>query len=241
MPADVSIVVADGSRMVSIREGASLPGRLLPFTTGSVGSAMESIRAYRPKLVAVDALFAQTRAGAAFIDRVDALAIAGTSIVLVAEHEGRWITVSRTGARSLTQSPPGAPAVAGIAPSTPIASKPVGPLVNTRRAPRFLVRGPLDVIVESSSAHLVDMSVLGAQVVSVPALRPRQKIAVGLTDTSETLNVFAHVAWSMFERPQLQVEPYYRVGLEFTDAAQQVLETYRERHCANQPIPSRNR
>jgi PilZ domain-containing protein len=237
MPADVSIVVADASRLLAIRESGSLPGRLMPFSSGSLGPAMESIRAYRPAIVAVDAIFAQSPTGAAFIDRVEAQGILGITIVLVAEHDGRWMTVSRTGARTLGQSAPAA-AIASSAANFVAAKWAAG---NTRRVPRFLVRGPLDVIVESGRADLVDMSVLGAQVVSLPVLRPRQKIKVALTDANETIDVNAHVAWSMFERPRLQVEPYYRIGLEFTGAAQQALEAYRLRHCGDQPIPYRGR
>jgi hypothetical protein len=114
--------------------------------------------------------------------------------------------------------------------------------VYTRRAPRFLVRDQLEVIVESGHASLVDMSVLGAQIVSLPVLRPKQKIKVDLTDVDEkTLSVVAHVAWSMFEKPPQQADPHYRVGLEFSGAAQQALEQYRQRHCAAQPIPKRGR
>jgi len=77
--------------------------------------------------------------------------------------------------------------------------------------------------------------------VSLPVLRPGQKIKVSLPDTDDTLNVVAQVAWSLFERPQIQAEPHYRVGLEFTDAAQDALEGYRHRHCVSQPVPERSR
>ena len=82
---------------------------------------------------------------------------------------------------------------------------------------------------------------LGAQIVSRPALRPKQKIKVDLTDENKTLSVFAHVAWSMFEKVAAQTEPHYRVGIEFTGAAQQAIEKYQQRHCAAQPIPIRTR
>src|SRR5262249_50836164 len=49
--ADVSIIVADSSRMAAIRDGVKLPGRCMHFNSGSLASAMESIRAYRPKIV----------------------------------------------------------------------------------------------------------------------------------------------------------------------------------------------
>jgi PilZ domain. len=172
------------------------------------------------KVVAVDALFAQTTAGAAFIDRVDALALPATAVQTIAQHDGRWIATPRSGSASGLGS---------------------GATSNTRRAPRFLVQHPVDALVESNRATLVDMSVLGAQIVSQPALRPRQKIKIGLPDTSEMLNLVAHVAWSTFERPRPDAEPHYRAGIEFTSAAQHALEDYRRRHCADQPIPLRYR
>ncbi|OLC83648.1 MAG: hypothetical protein AUH72_03870 [Acidobacteria bacterium 13_1_40CM_4_65_8] len=252
MPSDVSIVVADASRLVAIRERASLPGRMMPFTSAALASAIASIQAYRPKIIAIDAIFAETPSGAAFIDQIDPLTRGGSSILLIVEHDGQWVTMPQSSGRGRTQSPrvavaaseprivrPSTQAVAAV--SNIVAVAPHSEPVNTRRAPRFLVRDRLDVIVESGHASLVDMSALGAQIVSLPVLRPRQKIKVDLTDADETLSVIAHVAWSMFEMPQPKAEPHYRVGLEFTGAAQRVLEKYRRRHCADQPIPHRGR
>jgi hypothetical protein len=54
------------------------------------------------------------------------------------------------------------------------------------------------------------------------------------------LHVMAHVAWSTFEKPKL-ADAHYRAGMEFTGAAQEALEDYRRRHCADQPIPYRGR
>ena len=111
-------------------------------------------------------------------------------------------------------------------------------LSSTRRAPRFLVRDALNAVVESGSASLVDISVLGAQIVSQPALRPNQKIKIALPDMEEeTLHVTALVAWSTFEMPTLAAKVHYRAGIEFTGAAPQALEDYRRRHCADEPIP----
>ena len=49
----------------------------------------------------------------------------------------------------------------------------------------------------------------------------------------------AHVAWSRFEKPMLVTDAHYRAGIEFAGAAQQALENYRRRHCAEEPIPCR--
>ncbi len=233
MASDVTIVIADPARVVAIREGASLPGRVMSFTSASLGSAFESIRAYRPKTVAIDAIFAETPPGAAFIDRVEALATPGRSILFLAEDAGRWVTLPRNMAKMVT-----APKAAA---ATPLVIAPRPEPVNTRRAPRFLVKDPIDVSVESGTATLIDISVLGAQLVSTPVLRPGQKINIGLPDTAETLNVIAHVAWSTYEKIRKEQDPQYRVGLEFTDAGQLALEEYRQRHGADEIVPYRAR
>ena len=136
--------------------------------------------------------------------------------------------------------------MAGALPTVVGGSKPLvvaapAVTVNTRRAPRFLVKDPLNAVVESGTASLVDISVLGAEVVSHPALRPNETIKIALPDIGEMLRVTAHVAWSTFEKPKLTVDAYYRAGIEFTDAAQLSLEDYRLRHCAEDPIPFRGR
>jgi PilZ domain-containing protein len=243
MASDVTIVIADPGCIAGIRDGAALPGRMMPFGSGSLGSAIESVRAYRPKVVAMDATVAQTASGAAFLDRVAQLSIPGSSILLLAEEDGRWAATPRGNGRGLPSQPAGVrssqPSATGKAAAAASVARPAAPIVSTRRVPRFLVRDQLDVTVESGCAHLVDLSVLGAQVVSLPVLRPGQKIKISLPDTDDTLDVLAQVAWSLFERTQLTVEPHYRVGLEFTDAAQQALEQYRQRHCADQPTRHR--
>lgn len=242
MPSDITIAVADAARLPAIRDGMHLPGRALHFTTGNLTAALESIRTNQPRLVAVDALWAQTPPGVAFLERVELLAIADEDIRLIARLEGRWVTTPRrsaAGAVTVTR-----PVVAAV-PAPAIVAAPARAVVaaqmeaiSTRRAPRFLVRDPLDAVVESGAASLIDISVLGAQVVSRPVLRPNQKIKITLPDTGDMLHVMAHVAWSTFEKP-LVADAQYRAGLEFTGAAQQALEDYRRRHCAEDPIPYR--
>lgn len=242
MPADVSIVVADATRLGPIRDSVPMPGRAMHFASASIGSAMASIRAYRPKVVAVDAIFAETAPGAAFLDQVDAVGIPGIKVLLVADEGDGWVTMPRSMAKVLNgSSQTAAVARALAAVSAPVPAAVREPVSSTRRAPRFLLRSPLNVAVEAGEASLVNMSVLGAQIVSLPLLRPSQKIQIALPDHDETLSVAAQVAWSMFERPRLQDEPFYRVGLEFSGSAQKELEEYRRRHCVEQPLPSPTR
>lgn len=226
MGQEFSIIIADASRIQAIRAGVQLPGRVMHFTSGNSGAAMESIRAYRPKLVAIDGIFAQTPAGMAFADHVDA--IGGISVRLVLRHDGKWTMTARQPA-----APSAADASTIVVPQTIVPA----PAMNTRRAPRFSVRSPLEAIVEGGRATLVNLSIHGAQLVSVPALRPNQRVKVALEDTDDLVNLTAQVAWSCFERAASSPDPFYRVGLEFTGAAQQTLEAYRQRYCSAQPLP----
>lgn len=259
MASDVSVVVAESSRMASIRQGIRFPGKVMHFTPGSVGSAMEAVRNYKPRTVAIDAVFGQTPMGVAFMDRIDALGISGSSIKFIVEHEGRWITASRRGstppapsdmpALKRERASEGAPdieapspeLVAAVATSVDDAASSISPVSSTRRAPRFPMQGAVNAIVENGRASLIDMSALGAQLVSVPALRPNQRIMVSLQDSDVSLNVIAQVAWSSFERPSKEVEPYYRAGIEFTGPTRDALEEYRQRHCTSKPIAIRPR
>jgi len=251
MPSDVSVVVADACRIASVRDALRLPGRMMHFSSGSLASAIESIKTYQPRMVAIDALFAQTASGAAFVDRIDALPAGGTTIRLIVQLEGRWVTTPRNNgalaaaAQPAVVAPPPPPLVAPpqqmVAPvSLPAAVSAQIAVVNTRRAPRFLVRNPLEAVVESGRASLIDLSCLGAQILSQPTLRPNQKIKIGLPDTDDVLNLVGQVAWSTFEMAPSASQPHYRAGVEFTDAAKQALDEYRKRHCADQPIKQRS-
>jgi hypothetical protein len=242
MPFEISVVVAEASRLQAIRDGLSVPGRGTYFTAGNLTGAMESIRMYLPKLVAVDALWAQTPPGVAFIERVEQLPIVDGDIRLIARLDGRWVATPRRPVHGVvtTFAAAAASALAVVAPAPALVAAQIA-AISTRRAPRFLVRDALNAVVENGSASLVDISVLGAQVVSHPVLRPNQRIKIALPDTDDMLHVTANVAWSTFEKPQLVTDAHYRAGLEFTGAAQEALEDYRRRHCADEPIPYRDR
>jgi hypothetical protein len=109
---------------------------------------------------------------------------------------------------------------------------------NTRRASRFKILESLNAVVENGQATLVNISTLGAQVVSQPALKPTQKIKIALPDGNDAVRLTAHVAWATFEQPQPGTAPHYRAGMEFTDAAQEILEDYCRRNCSQDPLPS---
>jgi PilZ domain-containing protein len=220
MANDVTVLVADPPRVAALRDALHLPGRVLRFSSSNLPSVFESIRANQPGVVVFDAMFAETAEGKAFVHRVEQLSIPDNEIKLVARSGGAWTV-------------------------TPLDAEPAPPAdvqqtgLNTRRAPRYTVAGPIQAVIEDKTTKLIDLSVLGAQVTSEPVLRPNQRIRLSLPDSGAPLKLTAKVAWSMFEKPRVAMEPYYRVGMEFNDAAAQALEDYCKRHCSGNPLPMR--
>jgi PilZ domain len=223
MAAQVTVLIADPARLDAFGDAVRLPGRVLRFESSDLVPAFDSIRTSQPGLVAIEGQFAETPEGRALIDRIHTLSIAGSQTRLLARLNGEWATIPL---------PFRSPAVVAAVPKIDV--KAVG--LNTRRAPRFPVVDLLQAVVEDSKAKVVDLSVLGAQVVSTPVLRPNQTIKVALPDQDETLRVTANICWAWFEQPEDATEPFYRAGMEFTEAGRQALEEYCRRYCAEDPL-----
>jgi len=234
MASDLTIVVADVTRMAAIRSGLRLTGRVAQFTNFNLSSALEAIKSDEPTVVAIDALLIQTQQGLGFIKRVEGLAKAGCAIRLIARGTKAWTTTEHDTQPRADQAPV-EPASATALRSAIVAAVKGG--TNTRRAPRFPMLDALNAGVEGGEASLVNISVLGAQVVSLPVLRPGQTVKIALPDKDEMLRLTAHVAWSMFQQTK-QGTTVYRAGVAFTDAAQETLDDYCRRYGAENPLPS---
>ena len=218
----LAVVIADAFRLRAIRYESPFQGRVLYFSDSSLASAFESIRVHEPAVVALETHFAHTPEGRAFVDRLQRLAISGSEVHLLSFANGAWST-----------------SVPGAATSVVVAAPPLQ-TTNTRRVPRFPVVDLLAMKVDGQKTGLIDMSVMGAQVLSTPYLRPSQRLKITLPDEGGSfLAVSAWVAWSAFEIPADAPRPYYRAGVEFTDAAAQTLEQYCKRHCSDEPLALR--
>jgi hypothetical protein len=94
----------------------------------------------------------------------------------------------------------------------------------------------VNAAVEGGQATLVNISVLGAQLVSVPVLRPGQTVKIALPDANDLLRLTANVAWSTFQQTA-QGTAVYRAGVAFTDAAKETLDDYCRRYGSENPLP----
>ena len=185
-------------------------GELIVFSDADMSKAVETISERRPNIVAVEQIFAGTPRGTAFIGRITADPALAECEVRVVAHGGghRVVSSSRTGGTP----PPDAPVL-------PLDAR------GTRRAQRFKVSGPLEALVDGNPASLVDLSGLGAQLLSATVLKPNQRVRMSLSDEHGTTRFNATVAWSAFEIPPNST-PRYRAGVEFLDADHRIVSGY---------------
>jgi hypothetical protein len=223
MANDVTVIIADADKIAAVRAARPIAGSVLYFSDANLASALETIRTQSPRLVAVESQFAESGAGKAFVDRLRALT-QDAEIQLLKKNDGGWTTSGNGDAE-------GAPEAAAAAAEGELAG------LNTRRAPRYLVVEPADAAVDGTTINIVDVSVLGAQVISELVMRPKQRVKITIQEGDAGIRVAGRVAWSVFEKMRDHPLPRYRVGMEFDDGTKQALEEFLKKHCADTPLP----
>ncbi|HEV3139345.1 MAG TPA: PilZ domain-containing protein, partial [Vicinamibacterales bacterium] len=127
-------------------------------------------------------------------------------------------------------APAQAPAAAPAAAPAPAAGAPLDQ-TGTRRAPRYKIAPKVDILLDGTASVLVDLSTVGAQVVSPGALKPNQRVRIGLSDDKANLRFNGSVAWASFEIPPGS-GPRYRAGIEFSGADAAGVDAFCARHRA---------
>jgi hypothetical protein len=190
----------------------------LVFSDADALEALDAITRERPPVVAMHALFAATTRGTALINRIKADPSLTSSEIRIVGHDE--VSAPRAAAHSAAAG--GTTLLGGMAvaeaPVLATTPPPVGGLDyrGTRRAPRELVVDGVDVMVDGNPATLVDVSLIGAMVISPTILRPNQRVRMSLPDAIRAIRFSAGVAWAAFEL--LKTGPRYRAGIEFFDA-----------------------
>ena len=183
-------------------------GEVLTFADADALQALETITKRRPGVVALDRVFAVTPRGAALINRIKADPALRDSEIRVIAHDSDYQR---------------------IVPRTPPPTAPALDQRGTRRAPRFKMAANVTAQLDGRSATVIDLSAVGAQIVSPVALKPNQKIAVALPDDVTSIRFTASVVWTSFEIPP-NSGPRYRAGLDFPDADVEAVGAFCERH-----------
>jgi hypothetical protein len=100
-------------------------------------------------------------------------------------------------------------------------------------APRHRIRPGVEIQLDGNPAQVVDLSQVGAQVISQTILRPNQKVRVSVPNDDFVMRFRGSIAWAKFELPDPSAPPRYRAGIEFADADARAVEAYCLKNKAN--------
>lgn len=218
------VLIAPSEHLPALQQHArSDTDELLAFTDAEPLRALEIITKRRPSVVALERMFAATPRGTALIGRIKSDPSLAHAEILVVGHD------DVPGLDRLRRSGTRAAAEAAAAPGADVPASPSLDRRGTRRAPRVRIADQVEVVVDRNAAALVDLSTVGAQVVSTAVLRPNQRVRVVMTDAQGTIRCGAVVAWASFEIPP-RSGPRYRAGLQFIDADATQVAAYADRH-----------
>ena len=206
---------------------------LLVFADSDVRRALETIMERRPRIVALERQFAATSRGTALVERLAAdPTLSGCQVRIVAP-DGAF-TLAAPPQRTGGERPAGGAGPTAAASAAALAPTAAGALDRrgTRRAARVLMQSRVEVLVDGNAALLVNLSPIGAQVVSQTVLKPNQRVRMALPDDLGSVRFNAQIAWASYEIPQ-NASPRYRAGVEFVDADPAAVSAFCLRHQQN--------
>ena len=229
------VVIAASNLMPALRDRLPGDGDVLAFADTEPIQALQAILANKPDLIVLERLFAATPRGAALINRIKTDPQLANAEVRVMSHTGDYTRVVK---QASVEAP--APAVAGSSnretgahgSSLTVATVEAPRLDwhGTRRAPRYRIRQGTEIQLDGNAAGVVDLSVIGAQVLSATILRPNQRVRISVPTDEFVMRFRGAVAWAKFELPRPTEPPRYRAGVEFLDADAAAMEDYCNRH-----------
>ena len=224
--ASCTVLIGAADLLPELKKRTVESGELLTFTDAEPLKALEVITQRRPPVVVLERLFAATPRGAALINRIKADPTLEHSEIRVISHDSDRTRVSsrqRMPAKAVDET-----VIEMVAPAPGQSLDQRG----TRRAPRFRVAGTFGTLLDGNAATVIDLSSIGAQVVSSVVLKPNQVVRMALSDDHDHIRFNAAVAWASFEIPP-NSGPRYRAGMKFMDADQGAVGGFCQRHKAS--------
>lgn len=209
------MLIASPEHLPALKERDDL-GETLAFADTDALKALDVITRQRPSVVALERGFSATSRGAALINRIKADPTLADCEIRIVAHDSSY---SRVSPRRAGEAGPTAGSAGAAAPAVADAPAPAAAPLDqrgTRRAPRFNIVDGVEVQIDGNAASLVNLSVVGAQVVSPTILKPNQRVRLTIADGKRPMRYSAGVAWASFEIPKGVAR--YRAGIEFFDA-----------------------
>ena len=237
-----AVIIAALNLTPSLCERLSDEGELLTFADTEPIQALQTILEQRPRLIVLERLFAATPRGAALINRIKTDPQVSQAEIRVMSHTGDYTRVVSRGTSvepaadsSLVAPPPYAAETIAQehhleAPVAMVDAPRQLDWHGTRRAARFRIRQGVEIQLDGNPANLVDLSVMGAQVISATILRPNQRVRISVPSDDFVMRFRGAVAWAKFELPKPTDPPRYRAGVEFNDADMAAMDDYCSKH-----------
>ena len=198
------VLIGPQDALPSLQERLDPSADITTFTESEALEALDHIMREKPALVAMQDEFADSTRGVALINRIkDDASLTAVEVRVMAKNAAQ----NRVAVKRGTHGSGGGAAVA-----VDEAPKPALDQKGTRRAPRVRIKDGVEVAVDGNPAALVDLSAVGAQVVSPTVLKPNQRVRV--TMENGKVKCAGAIAWAAFEMPK-GMPTRYRAGIDW--------------------------
>ena len=198
------VLIGPEDALPSLQERLDPSAEVQTFTESEALEALDHIIRTQPALVAMHDEFADSTRGQALINRIkDDAALNAVEVRVMAKNAAQNRVAVKRGGH-------GSAAAAAVAVDE--APKPALDQKGTRRAPRIRIKDGVEVAVDGNPAALVDLSAVGAQVVSPTVLKPNQRVRVLMENGK--VKCAGAVAWAAFEMPK-GMPTRYRAGIDW--------------------------
>jgi hypothetical protein len=201
------VLIAPSDALPVLQERLDPKAEVQTFTDSEALEALDHIIRTKPGLIALQDEFSATSRGTALINRIkDDPNLSACEVRVLARDAQDRVAVKR-----------GAAAAAGAV-AVDEQPKPALDVKGTRRAPRIRIKDGVEVAVDGNPAALIDLSTVGAQVVSSTVLKPNQRVRVSMGDGKNAVKCNGAIAWAAFEMPK-GMPTRYRAGIDFGTTA----------------------
>jgi len=212
------VLIGPPDALPSLQERLDPSAEVQTFTDGEALEALDFIIRTTPALVAMQDEFADTSRGQALINRIkDDPSLRASEVRVMARDAAQNRVAIKRAHR-------GGAAVAVDE------LKPALDQRGTRRAPRVRIKDGVEVSVDGNAAALVDLSAVGAQVVSPTVLKPNQRVRIAMGDGKAQVKCAGVIAWAAFEMPK-GLPTRYRAGIDLGVTSEgHGVETFAKKH-----------
>jgi hypothetical protein len=198
---------------------------ILAFTDAEALRALEVITTRRPALVLLERKFGSSPRGTALVNRIKADPSLNDTEIRIVAPDGH------ADPDAVAANSPKSKAGDGKGSAQKEAAASLD-FRGTRRAPRYRLPDTKEILVDGNRGTLIDLSTLGAQLVTATVLKPNQRVRISLADEERPIRCTATVVWASFEIPKGS-GPRYRAGLDFIEPDAGALDAFIRRHRAS--------